>query len=152
MLFLNRKRNPRPPLHIQEQIINKINVLNNQSSHYETYAQMLQTEIDLIMETIRNMTQNQTLNKSKSKSGKNLDKLGLESIPDIEQLLSDTNDELEFGYKLLSRLNKYDFTNTESEPEIVSEIVPEIVPEEEVLAKVAKAKTSNKAKQMIARV
>ena len=104
------------------------------------------------METIRNMTQNQNpiLNKSKSKSGKNLDNLGLESMPDIEQLLSDTNDELESGYKLLSRLNKSDFTNTESEPEIVPEINSEIVPEEDILAKVSKAKTSNKAKQMIA--
>ena len=44
MLFLNRKRNPRIPLHIQEQIINKINVLNDQSSHYETYAQTLQQD------------------------------------------------------------------------------------------------------------
>ena len=78
--------------------------------------------------------------------------MGLDSIPDIDELLSETNDELESGYKLLSRLNKYDFTNTESEPEIVSKIVPEIVPEEEVLAKVSKAKTSNKAKQMITNI
>ena len=27
-----------PPLNIQQQIINKINLLNEQSSHYNTYA------------------------------------------------------------------------------------------------------------------
>ncbi len=75
----------------------------------------------------------------KSKS----DILGLESIPDIEQLLSETNEELVKGYKLLNRLNKLDqsdLTNSESEQE------------EEVLAKVSKAKTSNKTKQMIANI
>ncbi len=100
---------------------------------------MLQTEIDLIMETIRNMTQNQTQTNSNTQK-QILNNLGLDSIPDIEQLLSETNDELESGYKLLSKLNKSDLTNTDSEPE------------EEVLAKVSKAKTSNKTKQMIARV
>lgn len=47
---------PIPSLPIQQQIINKINQLNAQSSHYETYAQTLQQEIENIMETIKNMT------------------------------------------------------------------------------------------------
>jgi hypothetical protein len=97
------------------------------------------------METIRNMTKNPILNKSKSKSDKNLDNLGLDEISDIEQLLSETNDELVKGYKLLNRLNKLDqsdLPNSNSESE----------PEEDILSKVSKAKTSNKTKQMIARV
>ena len=86
----------------------------------------------------------QTLIKTKSKSDQNLEKLGLDEIPDIEQLLSETNEELVKGYKLLNRLNKLDqsdLTNSESESE-----------QEEVLAQVSKAKTSNKAKQMIANI
>ena len=86
----------------------------------------------------------QTLIKTKSKSDQNLEKLGLDEIPDIEQLLSETNEELVKGYKLLNRLNKLDqsdLTNSESESE-----------QEEVLAKVSKAKTSNKTKQMITNI
>jgi type I restriction-modification system DNA methylase subunit len=49
---------PVPPLNIQEEIINKINKLNEQSSHYDTYAKVIQTELDNITETIQNMTQN----------------------------------------------------------------------------------------------
>jgi type I restriction-modification system DNA methylase subunit len=51
---------PIPPLHIQEQLINKINSLNEQSFYYELYAKTLQTEIDHIMETIKNMVNTKT--------------------------------------------------------------------------------------------
>jgi type I restriction enzyme S subunit len=47
---------PIPPLQIQEQIINKIVQLNEQSSHYEQYAKTLQTELELMNETISNLT------------------------------------------------------------------------------------------------
>ncbi len=66
---------------IQEQIINKITKLNDQSSHYEH-----------IMETIRNMTQNQTQTNLDTQK-QILDKLGLEDIPDIDELLVETNTE-----------------------------------------------------------
>lgn len=49
---------PVPSLEIQEDIINKINKLNEQSSHYDTYAKVIQTELDNITETIQNMTKN----------------------------------------------------------------------------------------------
>jgi type I restriction-modification system DNA methylase subunit len=47
---------PIPPLQIQEQIINKIVQLNEQSSHYEQYSKTLQTELELMNETISNLT------------------------------------------------------------------------------------------------
>jgi len=50
---------PVPSLEIQEEIINKINKLNEQSSHYDQYAKFIQTELDNITETIQNMTKNQ---------------------------------------------------------------------------------------------
>jgi hypothetical protein len=105
---------PIPPLNIQQQIINKINLLNTQSSHYEIYAQTLQQEIDHIMETIQNMCSNSTNStdtktdnklSDKSAAKQTLNDLGLEDAPDIEQLLSDVNDELESGYDLLNKLN-----------------------------------------------
>jgi restriction endonuclease S subunit len=45
-----------PSLEIQEEIINKIEKLNEHNSHYESYSNMLKTEIDNIMEIINNMT------------------------------------------------------------------------------------------------
>jgi len=53
---------PIPPLNIQQEIINKIEQLNEISSHYKQYANTLQIELDNIMETIKNMT---NLNKLK---------------------------------------------------------------------------------------
>jgi type I restriction enzyme S subunit len=47
---------PIPPLQIQESIINKINQLNEQSSHYEQYSKTLQIELELMNETISNLT------------------------------------------------------------------------------------------------
>ena len=47
---------PIPPLQIQESIINKIVQLNEQSSHYEQYSKTLQTELELMNETISNLT------------------------------------------------------------------------------------------------
>jgi restriction endonuclease S subunit len=57
--LLNEFKIPVPSLEIQEEIINKINKLNEQSSHYDTYAKFIQTELDNITETIQNMTKNQ---------------------------------------------------------------------------------------------
>jgi len=134
---------------------------NEQSSHYETYAQTLQQEIDHIMETIKNMCSNSanptktdtnSTDKLSDKFAKQiLNDLGLEDIPDIEQLLSETNAELESGYELLNRLNKSDFANIETETETETDFETELNfdPEEDILAKVSKAKTSNKkSKQM----
>ena len=47
---------PIPPLKIQQEIIHKIEQLNDVSSHYKQYAKTLQIELDNIMETIKNMT------------------------------------------------------------------------------------------------
>ena len=57
--LLNEFKIPVPSLEIQEDIINKINKLNEQSSHYDQYAKFIQTELDNITETIQNMTKNQ---------------------------------------------------------------------------------------------
>ena len=131
---------------------------NTQSLHYETYSQTLQQEIEHIMETIKNMCSNSanstdttdtnTTNKLSDKFAKQiLNDLGLEDAPDIEQLLSDVNAELESGYELLNRLNKSDFANIETETDFETEV--DFDPEEDILAKVSKAKTSNKkSKQM----
>jgi restriction endonuclease S subunit len=54
--LLNEFKIPVPSLEIQEDIINKINKLNEQSSHYDQYAKFIQTELDNITETIQNMT------------------------------------------------------------------------------------------------
>jgi hypothetical protein len=57
-----------------------MNLLNTQSSHYETYPQTLQTEIDHIMETIRNMctnSANSTNTNRLDKSKQILNDLGL---------------------------------------------------------------------------
>jgi len=113
------------------------------------------------METIKNMYSN-SANSTNTKTDNNmsdkfakqiLNDLGLEDAPDIEQLLSDINAELESGYELLNRLNKSDFANieTETETETETEFETELNfdPEEDILAKVSKAKTSNKKpKQM----
>ena len=47
---------PVPPLEIQEEIIKRIELLEQESSHYNQYAKMLQTELDNITEIIGNMT------------------------------------------------------------------------------------------------
>jgi len=47
---------PIPPLPIQQSIINKIVLLNDKSSHYEQYSKTLQTELELMNETISNLT------------------------------------------------------------------------------------------------
>jgi restriction endonuclease S subunit len=47
---------PIPPLQIQQSIINKIVQLNEQTSHYEQYSKTLQTELELMNETISNLT------------------------------------------------------------------------------------------------
>ena len=67
---------PIPPIPIQEQIINKIVQLIDKSSHYEQYAKILQTELDLMNETINNLT---SVSISISKCDSNLNEL-LESI------------------------------------------------------------------------
>ena len=45
-----------PPLNIQQQIIHKIEQLNNHQSHYQQYALLLQNELNYIIDTIENMT------------------------------------------------------------------------------------------------
>ncbi len=47
---------PVPPLQVQEEIIKRIEALDVKSSHYNQYAQMLQTELDNISDIINNMT------------------------------------------------------------------------------------------------
>ena len=47
---------PVPPLEVQEEIIKRIEALEQKSSHYNQYTQMLQTELDNISDIINNMT------------------------------------------------------------------------------------------------
>ena len=67
---------PIPPIPIQQQIINKIVQLTDKSSHYEQYAKILQTELDLMNETIYNLTSVTVLD---SKCDSNLEE-SIESI------------------------------------------------------------------------
>jgi len=60
---------PLPSLDIQQEIINKIEKLNESNSHYESYSNILKVEINNIMEIINNMTiltNNKQLNKEES--------------------------------------------------------------------------------------
>lgn len=107
------------------------------------------TTIKNICSNSDNSTDTNTTNKLSNKTKQILNVLGLEDAPDIKQLLSDTNAELESGYELLDRLNKSDFANIETETNFETEFEPKPEPEQDILAKVSKAKTSNKkSKQM----
>ena len=124
-----------------------MNLLNTQSSHYESYAQTLQVEIDLIMETIKNMCANTTNPKTDTdisdKSKQIFNDLGLEDIPDYDQLLSESNNELVKGYELLNKLN-IDKTDSSSDTETDTD---------QIINRVSKAKItrSKQNQQMIAR-
>jgi len=85
---------PIPSLEVQEQIINKINQLNNNSSHYEQYSKILDNELKLIEETINNMT------KLKLKRKKEI-----KEIPNYDDLLDEFNKCIFKGKKLLNKLN-----------------------------------------------
>ena len=84
---------PIPPLNIQQQIIHKINLLNEQSSHYNTYAQTLQSEIDMISETIKNMTNNNKINCNITdvKHNFNTDELTID-LSNIDKYYENVND------------------------------------------------------------
>ena len=47
---------PIPSLEVQADIVKQINEINNKTSHFEVYAQCLQTQLDKITEIIQNMT------------------------------------------------------------------------------------------------
>ncbi len=53
---INSIQIPVPSLEVQEEIIKRIESLEQESSHYNQYAKMLQTELDNITEIIGNMT------------------------------------------------------------------------------------------------
>jgi hypothetical protein len=63
MFTINGLKNiqiPVPSLEIQLNLMNKINSLNDLLTYHYTYAKTLQTEIDLIIETIQNITTDTT--------------------------------------------------------------------------------------------
>lgn len=53
---LNKFKIPVPSLEIQEKIVQKIDELNLDTSHYNQYQKILQTELDNIIEIINNMS------------------------------------------------------------------------------------------------
>jgi hypothetical protein len=100
------------------------------------------------METIKNMCANPTntdTNRS-DKSKQILDNLALEDIPDYDQLMSDVNDELVKGYKLLNKLNidRSDKTDSNSDTETDAD---------QIINRVSKAKItrSKQNQQMMTR-
>lgn len=82
----------------------------------------------------------------KSAAKQILNDLGLEDIPNIEQLLSETNDELVKGYELLNKLsmNGSDKTDTDFDTDIDTD---------QIINRVSKPKItrSKQNQQMIAR-
>jgi hypothetical protein len=88
------------------------------------------------METIRNMCANTTnptktdTNISDQFAKQILNDLGLEDIPDYDQLMSDVNDELAKGYELLNKLNM-DKTDSSSDTDTDTD---------QIINKVSKAK------------
>ncbi len=77
--------------------------------------------------------------------------MGLEDIPDIDELLKQTNAELESGYELLNKLKMNGFDKTDSETDFDTDIDTE-----QIINRVSKVKTSiSKSKhnqQMIANI
>jgi type I restriction enzyme S subunit len=91
--LLNEFKIPIPPLNIQEQIIHKIEQLNEQSSHYNVYAQTLQSEIDIISETIKNMTNINKINCSVTDVKHNFDSNELTiDLSNIDKYYENVND------------------------------------------------------------
>ena len=99
------------------------------------------------METIKNMCANSTIPKTDTnisdKSKQILNDLGLEDIPDYDQLMSDVNDELAKGYELLNKLNM-DKTDSSSDTDTDTD---------QIINKVSKAKItrSKQNQQMMTR-
>ena len=95
------------------------------------------------METIKNMCSNSAnistnTNKLSDQSAKHiLNDLGLEDIPDIEQLLLETNATVESGYELLNKLKMNGFDKTDSETDFDTDIDTE-----QIINRVSKVKTS----------
>jgi hypothetical protein len=106
------------------------------------------------METIKNMCTNSTnstnpktdTNRSDQFAKQILNDLGLKDIPDIGQLLSESNDKLVKDYELLNKLNmdKSDKTDSNSDTETDSD---------QIINRVSKAKVSRSKQnqQIIAR-
>jgi type I restriction-modification system DNA methylase subunit len=90
---------PVPSLDIQEEIIKRIELLEHKSSHYNQYAEILQSELNNIMEIIDNMTiackDNDLLNDS----------------TELNEEFNETNDELNDSTELNDESNE---TNDES--------------------------------------
>jgi hypothetical protein len=111
------------------------------------------------METIRNMTQNQNQKQNQIQTKANsetdiLDKLGLEDMPDLDQLLAETENEQKQHYKLLDKLGIKSSIQTEisdTESEMVGSNAESDI-DLESIAKVSKAKTSNRTKQIVANI
>jgi hypothetical protein len=101
---------PKLPIIIQEQIINKIEQLNLESSHYETYARILETEITNIIETIKNML---IINKSDII----IKNLGLNEIPNYNTLINETDIYIYKGFKFLRKLNNESDNSNDSNDE-----------------------------------
>ncbi len=115
---------PVPLLKVQEEIIKKIEQLESETSHYSTYAKVLQTELDSISKTIENLC------KMKNNDGINDDEINDDGInddtenqTDLESVKSSKSSKSE---KKLDNLKKNiknikDNTDFESESELETE-------------------------------
>lgn len=85
---------PVPPLEVQEEIIKRIEALEQESSHYNQYAKMLETELNNIMEIINNMTISDNQDNTNESINDNLDDSISESISEsindnVDESISD---------------------------------------------------------------
>jgi type I restriction-modification system DNA methylase subunit len=100
-----------PSLEIQEEIINKIEKLNEHNSHYESYSNILKIEIDNIMEIIDNMTLLSNNKKSDKESVEESDKESVEET--YEESVEESDKEL--NEKLDEELDKESVEETDEE-------------------------------------
>jgi len=145
--LLNEFMIPIPSLNIQQSIIDKINLLNEQSSHYESYAQALQEEIDQINQTIQNMTNSNngleltdklTDDLTSVEQNEILVKLGLEIMPDYDDLLREVELEEIRGKRLLAKLNKTSETDSEAKSDTETEIINRVAKSKQTTKKLNK--------------
>jgi hypothetical protein len=110
---------PIPPLNIQNKIVQQIELLQSESSHYDTYAKSLEKELDSINEIIQNMTKdkadfNDNWNKICTKY--NLDTISDDETQDINKFIKC---QTKFLYKIIPELAK---TSELDDSDIISDM------------------------------
>lgn len=132
---LEKLQIPVPPLEVQEEIIKRIEALDNKSSHYNQYAQMLQTELDNISDIINNMTtacknNEQSIDESNDEAN---DEANDESESESESKLNDEKVNKKTSKKLKKLINKSkEKSDDESESESEGESLKELKYKDEI--------------------